>query len=135
MYNSPIKIYETAMQTIMEERENAIFAKVQSAFGVDVDKDELLRALQYDRGQYAKGYADGKADAAQQWIPVSERLPKPYVDVITLRQDLLSRANTVGLEYITIQGIADIPAWSKDHMTWKNKVTHWMPLPEPPKEG
>ncbi len=59
MYNSPIKIYETAMQTIMEERENAIFAKVQSAFDVDVDKAELIRALQYDRGQYEKGYLDG----------------------------------------------------------------------------
>ena len=59
MYNSPIKVYETAMQTIMEERDGAIFAKIQSAFDVDVDKQELIRALQYDRGQYDKGYRDG----------------------------------------------------------------------------
>lgn len=59
MYNSPITLYETAVQTIMEERENAIFAKVQSTLGVDVDKQELIRALQYDRGQYDKGYRDG----------------------------------------------------------------------------
>ena len=62
MYQPPINIYETAMQTIIEEREGAIFAKIQSAFDVDVDKDELIRALQYDRGQYEKGYADSKAD-------------------------------------------------------------------------
>ena len=68
------------------------------------------------------------------WIPVTERLPKPYVDVITLRQDLISQNyHACGLEYITLRGEADIPAWSKDHLTWKNKVTHWMPLPQPPK--
>ncbi len=63
MYKSPISIYETAMQTIMEQRENAIFARVQDAFDVQVDKKELLRALQYDRNQYEAGYIDGKADA------------------------------------------------------------------------
>jgi hypothetical protein len=45
MYKSPISLYETAMQTIMEQRENAIVAKVQDAFDVQVDKDELIRAL------------------------------------------------------------------------------------------
>ena len=59
MYESPISIYETAVQTIMEQRENAIFAKVQDAFDVQVDKNELIRALRYDRGQYDKGYRDG----------------------------------------------------------------------------
>ena len=63
MYEAPVTIYETAMQTIMEKREGAIFAKIQSAFDVDVDKAELIRALQYDRDQYNKGYADGKRDA------------------------------------------------------------------------
>lgn len=63
MYKSPIEIYETAVQTITEHRENAIFAKVQEAFDVQVDKEELVRALKYDRNQYGKGYADGKADA------------------------------------------------------------------------
>lgn len=27
--------------------------------GINIDKEELLRALQYDRGQYEKGFADG----------------------------------------------------------------------------
>lgn len=85
------------------------------------DFEELKAALEF----YKK----------HKWIPVGERLPRPYMDVITLRQDLLSGANSTGLEYITIQRLDDIPEWSKDHMTWKNKVTHWMPLPELPKEG
>ena len=32
--------------------------------GVSVDKDELVRALRYDRGQYEKGYVDGSLAAA-----------------------------------------------------------------------
>lgn len=68
MYQSPISIYETAMQTIMEQRENAIFAKVQDAFDVQVDKAELIRALQYDRDQYKKGYADGRADTMAELV-------------------------------------------------------------------
>lgn len=68
MYQSPISIYESAMQTIIEQRENAIFAKVQDAFDVQVDKAELIRALQYDRNQYDKGYADGKADAMAEMV-------------------------------------------------------------------
>ena len=66
------------------------------------------------------------------WIPVSERLPTPYVDVITCRRDFLARGTTIGKEYITIRD-NEIPSWSQDYRTWKSKVTHWMPLPEPPK--
>ena len=67
------------------------------------------------------------------WIPVTERLPKPYVDVITLRWNLLMEEyHSVGIEYISLHGLTNIPVWSKDYMTWKNKVTNWMPLPEPP---
>ena len=66
MYKSPINIYETAMDTIIEQRENAIFAKIQDAIDVQVDRDELIRALQYDRGQYEKGYRDGFNQAVNQ---------------------------------------------------------------------
>lgn len=72
MYKSPISIYETAMQTIMEQRENAILAKVQDAFGVQVDKEELIRALRYDRNQYEAGYKDGLADAKEELVRCKE---------------------------------------------------------------
>lgn len=68
MYNAPIKLFELPIKTIVEERESAILAKVQACFDVDVDKAELLRALQYDRNQYEKGYADGKADARAELV-------------------------------------------------------------------
>ena len=62
MYESPIVTYMQEMHNqIMDERENAITAKISESIGVDVDKDELIKALQYDRQQYDKGYADAKA--------------------------------------------------------------------------
>ena len=44
------------------QMEGEIMKAVQRV-GIDVDKDELIRALQYDRGQYQKGYMDGFKDA------------------------------------------------------------------------
>lgn len=58
MYESPIRmIYEN----IKNEQENDVY-KVVVSYGVDVDKDELLRALNYDRGQYEAGYRSGVID-------------------------------------------------------------------------
>ena len=72
MYESPIKIIESTLDSfskaIIKQRDDAIFAEIQSSFGVDVDKAELLRALQYDRNQYEKGYADGKRDAMDELV-------------------------------------------------------------------
>ena len=59
MYKSPIDIIYGQMQTQME---GDILRAVQS-YGINVDKEELIRALQYDRDQYHKGYADGRRDA------------------------------------------------------------------------
>ena len=33
--------------------------KVVLSYGIEVDKDELIKTLAYDREQYEKGYADG----------------------------------------------------------------------------
>ena len=40
----------------MDKQEEYILAQVQMC--VDVDKDELIKALEYDRGQYEKGWSD-----------------------------------------------------------------------------
>ena len=58
MYKSPIDIIYGQMETQME---GDILRAVQK-YGITVDKEELIRALQYDRGQYEKGYADAKAE-------------------------------------------------------------------------
>ena len=58
MWESPIKIIYTDMKTQMEE---GVMKAVQNV-GINVDRYELLRALQYDRDQYEKGFRDGRKD-------------------------------------------------------------------------
>ena len=55
-YKAPIKII---MQEMQAQRENQVYQAVQN-IGVDVDKEELLKALSYDRNQYEKGYRAAK---------------------------------------------------------------------------
>lgn len=62
MYKSPIEIIEGQIRL---DTENGIMRAVQNV-GFNVDKLELQRALQYDRGQYDKGFQDGKAYVVDQ---------------------------------------------------------------------
>lgn len=54
-YQSPIKIIFGEMQTKLEID---VLKAIQN-YGITVDKNELLKALNYDRDQYNKGYKDG----------------------------------------------------------------------------
>lgn len=55
-YKSPIEIIHSQMEI---QYENDIYSAVQKV-GINVDKDELVKALEYDRNQYQKGYEDAK---------------------------------------------------------------------------
>ena len=56
----------------------------------------------------------------KEWIPVTERLPEENKFVLANRQGVSSVEFRCGC------------GWSYDHFT-KFPVTHWMPLPEPPR--
>lgn len=66
MYKSPIEIIYGQLNNKID---GEILRVVQS-YSINVDKAELLRALQYDRKQYEKGYSEGYAAARKigQWI-------------------------------------------------------------------
>ena len=55
MYESPITILQKQMEIHVEDE----VMKAVHGVGVYVDKDELIKALQYDRKQYEKGFVDG----------------------------------------------------------------------------
>lgn len=75
-YQSPIEVFQTQMQSqIVGE----IYKAVMSV-GVNVDKDELLKALQYDRDQYQKGYTDRDSEIVRckeckHWYFADNRIP------------------------------------------------------------
>ena len=62
MYQSPIEITRTVddIVTKINEKQDETIVHACMRVGVNVDKDELLKALNYDRHQYEKGYADGR---------------------------------------------------------------------------
>lgn len=68
-YESPIRIIEGKLTSQIE---NDIIRVVQS-YGIEVNKAELLRALQYDRDQYDDGFKDGKNYRYYEGV-------KPYFD-------------------------------------------------------
>lgn len=76
MYESPIKmtwsepdIIQTETQKIAKEftkqSEDYIMYTVNQTMGCEVDKGELINALNYDREQYEKGYQDGYLDGVR----------------------------------------------------------------------
>ena len=79
--------------------------------------------LAYKHG-YEKGYNAGKP----KWIPVSERLPEDDSDVLAYlrigEEGRIYPANYA--KSMWFDCIFNTPA--------TNTTTHWMPLPEPPKE-
>lgn len=57
--------YESPIEMIMGQMHMEVEGKICKAvqdIGVNVDREELLKALRYDRGQYGKGYADRDAE-------------------------------------------------------------------------
>ena len=63
-------------------------------------------------------------DKFPRWIPVTERLPEPYTWVLVF----------AGEHEVAVAAFYDGAQW-KDAILNGLIVTHWMPLPEPPKEG
>ena len=56
-YQSPIKLIEECNHKFQNFVEDNVCQAVASV-GIQVDKDELIRALEYDRDQYVKGRSD-----------------------------------------------------------------------------
>jgi len=77
-YKSPITITNIAnqiVQDLVEHEEEKILTCLQK-MNINVDKDELVKALQYDRDQYDKGYTDALKDVIKygEW-EVTEAYP------------------------------------------------------------
>lgn len=75
MYKSPIElIIKDYHMQIVKQQEDNVYRAVQE-YGVTVDKEELVKALQYDRNQYEKGYKDAINDVLKTLEKVSAEYP------------------------------------------------------------
>lgn len=52
--------------------------KVVHSYGFQVDKEELTKALKYDRGQYEKGYKEGYEKAIDDVLEILKRHNVPF---------------------------------------------------------
>lgn len=84
---------------------------------------------------YAKGYADGKGEPIScghekggEWISVEERLPQVCGVYICC---VKTKGGTTWTK--TAEFVPEMKMWFGKFGEIKNIVTHWMPLPEPPK--
>ena len=64
------------------------------------------------------------------WISVKERLPTSSAKYIACVRDRNDAKWTVCADWS-----CEMRSWFGEFGEIKNKVTHWMPLPDPPKEG
>lgn len=58
-YKSPIEIIAHDATRQFANQLNSYVFRAVIQYDINVDRDELLKALSYDRGQYEKGFGDG----------------------------------------------------------------------------
>lgn len=139
MWECPITTYMSEIiNQQMVERENAITLKVSETIGIDVNRKELIKALNYDRQQYEKGYSDAKAEYAPKWTKVEDGLPKDG-------ERVLIYADTEDAYEIAERHLVE---FYEDEYEWEvfstlgykyalddEDVIAWMPLPKPYEES
>ena len=105
MYKPPIEIVmKEVFQKMNEDFENSVLKAVQKV-GINVDKEELLKALIYDRGQYDKGYEDAMNEVKHPQPLKFEDLKEgmwiydaPYEEIVRIKE--IESNEWIFLEYI-----------------------------------
>lgn len=133
MYEPPIQI---DTKDIQSKFENDVMTVIQE-YGISVDKNELVKALNYDRNQYFKGYMDGRlaAESKTEWISVEESLPRHgQLCIVAYAFDSNPEYFFFGSEPYFANGgngYVDGPHFGNDGVNGR-RVIYWMPIPEIP---
>lgn len=100
---------------------------------------DIMRELPTPKDHYDNGYYSGldrafelieQAPTVGQWIPVSEQLPEGREDVLVVAF-WHEKWNVLMGWYAPAGAVWHIGSMEETSFP----VSHWMPLPEPPKEG
>ena len=85
---------------------------------------ELLAptSLNFEESTYLADYLVKNGVTVQEWISVKDRLPDDdEIVIICTDENFIYAGELVG------------DTWFLDNDSWTATVTHWMPLPQPPK--
>lgn len=88
MLNGDMVGYDSPIRTIASQIEMTMDGEILKAcqrVGVDVNKEELIKALNYDREQYKKGFKEGYQKG---YLKAAENIIKALTD--TIRQEGVS---------------------------------------------
>lgn len=124
MYMSPITIMQGEMKMQLEGET----MKAVAGYEIDIDKDELIKALNYDRQQYEKGYKDG-LNKSNEWIPCDKHLPEDENEVLIT---VNGKFNNITFDNaIEIGFYNEVDGWIiNGYLDWITpEVIAWMPLP------
>lgn len=127
MYESPINIIETVSDMVEKKIEGNIIVEIKKQLGIDISKEELIKALQYDRNQYEKGYQDGFN--ADRWIPVNDKLPEEFKSVLVC---YMSHGGM--LMYAIAERYVNIDGSNRWSALYGQEPKYWQPLPEKTKD-
>ena len=95
---------------------------------------EKRTVSQCTSSDYCKGWNDA-VDEMPMWIDVNERLPDKEGDYLVY---IVSCFSEPRMETMYLAKYANGFNWAAHVIGYwvaENTITHWMPLPEPPKEG
>ena len=68
------------VEEVNEQGDTVIYNEIVRQIAVDVDKDEMIRALNYDRDQYHKGYRDGYNEARNEFRKIGKWIDSKEID-------------------------------------------------------
>ena len=121
MYENLIK----RLRAVEKMLTTANFSEASSLISQAADVIEELQG----RAKVLEKVADKWCEAVPRWIPVTERLPEKTGKYLVCGQWRGEPAETWVCELIAF---GKIKGWANEARN--PAVTHWMPLPEPPKE-
>lgn len=79
-------MYSDIATKIVQRQEEMVMQAVREV-GIDVNKDELVKALQYDRNSYDKGYRDGFGDRESVIARIKEEIKKCDYECTIIARD------------------------------------------------
>ena len=111
------------------------------------DKEDYLSRTQDEHYAYMAGSLIANGVTIQKWIPVSERLPESGIEVLAMLQvnrfdghnahNVVTAVRMPSDSWLVADYQEGIEAemFGADFEDCCHWITHWMPLPEPPKGG